>query len=54
MKKNKVTSSRVPENWFCGEGRVSGEDGKKQTIQTKAIIIATGSAVKPIPVSNGW
>src|SRR6266705_6251115 len=50
MKKNKVTV-------FKGTGRlvlpgkveVTGEDGSKQTIQTKNIIIATGSVVRPIP-----
>src|SRR6266851_7934468 len=50
MKKNKVTV-------FKGTGRlalpgkveVTGEEGKLQTIQTKSIIIATGSVVRPIP-----
>lgn len=50
MKKNKVTV-------FKGTGRlalpgrveVTGDDGQKQTIQTKNIIIATGSVVRPIP-----
>ncbi|HEX8494079.1 MAG TPA: dihydrolipoyl dehydrogenase [Pyrinomonadaceae bacterium] len=50
MKKNKVTV-------FNGYGRlqlpgkveVTGEGGKKETIQTKNIIIATGSVVRPIP-----
>jgi dihydrolipoamide dehydrogenase len=50
MKKNKCTV-------FKGTGRlalpgkveVTGEDGKKETIQTKNIIIATGSVVRPIP-----
>lgn len=49
MKKNKVTV-------FNGTGRlalpgkveVTGPDGAKQTIQTKNIIIATGSVVRPI------
>src|SRR3989442_369529 len=49
MKKNKCTV-------FKGTGRlalpgkveVTGEDGKKETIQTKNIIIATGSVVRPI------
>src|SRR6266851_7360357 len=49
MKKNKVTV-------FKGTGRlalpgkveVTGEDGTKQTIETKGIIIATGSVVRPI------
>jgi dihydrolipoamide dehydrogenase len=50
MKKNKVTV-------FNGFGKIAGKgkvevdlaDGKKETIQTKNIIIATGSVVKPIP-----
>jgi dihydrolipoamide dehydrogenase len=50
MKKNKVTV-------FSGTGRlalpgkveVTGADGKQQTIETKNIIIATGSVVRPIP-----
>src|SRR2546425_1045680 len=50
MKKNSITR-------FNGTGRlalpgkveVTGEDGKKQTINTKNIIIATGSVVRPIP-----
>jgi dihydrolipoamide dehydrogenase len=50
MKKNKVTV-------FSGTGRlalpgrveVTGADGKQQAIETKNIIIATGSVVRPIP-----
>jgi dihydrolipoamide dehydrogenase len=50
MKKNKVTV-------FKGTGRlalpgkveITGADGKKQAIETKNIIIATGSVVRPIP-----
>ncbi|HVF54722.1 MAG TPA: dihydrolipoyl dehydrogenase [Pyrinomonadaceae bacterium] len=50
MKKNKVTV-------FNGHGRlqlpgkveVTGADGAKQTIETKNIIIASGSVVRPIP-----
>jgi dihydrolipoamide dehydrogenase len=50
MKKNKVTV-------FNGTGRlalpgkveVTGADGAKQTVETKNIIIATGSVVRPIP-----
>src|SRR5256712_3831259 len=50
MKKNSITR-------FNGTGRlalpgkveVTGEDGKKETINTKNIIIATGSVVRPIP-----
>src|SRR6185503_7774153 len=32
-----------------GKVEVTGEDGKPQTINTKNIIIATGSVVRPIP-----
>ena len=32
-----------------GKVEVTAEDGSKQTIQTKNIIIATGSVVRPIP-----
>ncbi|MGH9898931.1 MAG: dihydrolipoyl dehydrogenase, partial [Pyrinomonadaceae bacterium] len=50
MKKNKITV-------FKGTGRltlpgkveVTGEDGKKEIVETKNIIIATGSVVRPIP-----
>ena len=50
MKKNKVTV-------FNGFGKILGKgkvevalaDGKKETIETKNIIIATGSVVRPIP-----
>ncbi len=50
MKKNKVTV-------FNGHGKlqlpgkvvVKGADGKEQTIETKNIIIASGSVVRPIP-----
>ena len=50
MKKNKVTV-------YNGFGRIAGkgkvevelEGGKKETIDTKNIIIATGSVVRPIP-----
>jgi len=50
MKKNKVTV-------FNGFGKLAGkgkvevalDDGKKETISTKNIIIATGSVVRPIP-----
>ncbi|MFN3419700.1 MAG: FAD-dependent oxidoreductase, partial [Pyrinomonadaceae bacterium] len=50
MKKNKVTV-------FNGFGKISGRgkvevalaDGKRETIDTKNIIIATGSVVRPIP-----
>ncbi|MGD9589164.1 MAG: dihydrolipoyl dehydrogenase [Pyrinomonadaceae bacterium] len=50
MKKNKVTV-------FNGFGKIAGKgkvevdlaDGKKETIETKNIVIATGSVVRPIP-----
>ncbi|MCA1637162.1 MAG: dihydrolipoyl dehydrogenase [Acidobacteria bacterium] len=50
MKKNKVTV-------FNGFGKITGagkievtaDDGKRQTVETKNIIIATGSVVKPFP-----
>src|SRR5215218_3705855 len=50
MKKNKITV-------FKGAGRlalpgkviVRGDDGQEQTINTRNIIIATGSVVRPIP-----
>ncbi|MER3430677.1 MAG: dihydrolipoyl dehydrogenase [Blastocatellia bacterium] len=50
MKKNKVSV-------FNGFGKIAGKgkvevalaDGKKETIETKNIIIATGSVVRPIP-----
>lgn len=50
MKKNKVTV-------FNGHGKIAGKgkvevalaDGKNETIDTKNIIIATGSVVRPIP-----
>ena len=50
MKKNSITR-------FNGTGRlalpgkveVTGEDGSKQTVNTKNIIIASGSVVRPIP-----
>lgn len=50
MKKNKVTV-------FNGFGKITGkgkvevtlDGGKKETIDTKSIIIATGSVVRPIP-----
>ena len=50
MKKNKVTVF----NGFgkiAGRGKieVTGDDGKTQTVETKNIIIATGSVVRPIP-----
>src|SRR5262249_16648312 len=50
MKKNKVTVFKgTGKLALPGKVEVTGEDGKKQTIQTKNIIIATGSVVRPIP-----
>ncbi|MFN2596926.1 MAG: dihydrolipoyl dehydrogenase, partial [Pyrinomonadaceae bacterium] len=50
MKKNKVTvfngTARLA---LPGKVEVAGADGAKQTIETKNIIIATGSVVRPIP-----
>src|SRR5438105_14181403 len=49
MKKNKVTvfkgSARLA---LPGKIEVTAEDGKKESVQTKNIIIATGSVVRPI------
>jgi dihydrolipoamide dehydrogenase len=50
MKKNKITT-------FKGKGKlqlpgkviVTGDDGKEQTVETRNIVIATGSVVRPIP-----
>jgi dihydrolipoamide dehydrogenase len=50
MKKNKVTVFKgTGKLSLPGKVAVTGEDGKQQTIQSKAIIIATGSVVRPIP-----
>ncbi|MFN2483200.1 MAG: dihydrolipoyl dehydrogenase [Pyrinomonadaceae bacterium] len=50
MKKNKVTVfSGTGKLALPGKVEVSGADGAKQTIETKNIIIATGSVVRPIP-----
>jgi dihydrolipoamide dehydrogenase len=50
MKKNKVTVFKgTGKLALPGKVEVTGPDGSKQTIQTKAIIIATGSVVRPIP-----
>jgi dihydrolipoamide dehydrogenase len=50
MKKNQVTvfqgTARLA---LPGKVEVAGADGTNQTIQTKNIIIATGSVVRPIP-----
>jgi dihydrolipoamide dehydrogenase len=50
MKKNKVTVFKgTGKLALPGKVEVTGADGTKQTIETKAIIIATGSVVRPIP-----
>jgi dihydrolipoamide dehydrogenase len=50
MKKNKVTVFKgTGKLALPGKVEVTGEDGAKQIVQSKAIIIATGSAVRPIP-----
>jgi dihydrolipoamide dehydrogenase len=50
MKKNKVTVFKgTGKLALPGKVEVSGAEGAKQTIQTKNIIIATGSVVRPIP-----
>ena len=50
MKKNKVTVfNGLAKLALPGKVEVTGGDGKKETIQTKNIIIATGSVVRPIP-----
>jgi dihydrolipoamide dehydrogenase len=50
MKKNKVTvfqgTARLA---LPGKVEVAGADGAQQTLETKNIIIATGSVVRPIP-----
>jgi dihydrolipoamide dehydrogenase len=50
MKKNKVTVFQgTAKLALPGKVEVAGADGAKQTIETKNIIIATGSVVRPIP-----
>ncbi|MGH9901761.1 MAG: dihydrolipoyl dehydrogenase [Pyrinomonadaceae bacterium] len=50
MKKNKVTVfNGYGKLALPGKVEVAGEGGKSETIQTKNIIIATGSVVRPIP-----
>ncbi len=50
MKKNKCTVFKGSGKLALpGKVEVTAEDGSKQTIQTKNIIIATGSVVRPIP-----
>jgi dihydrolipoamide dehydrogenase len=50
MKKNKVTAfSGTGKLSLPGKIEVTLADGKKETVKTKNIIIATGSVVRPIP-----
>jgi dihydrolipoamide dehydrogenase len=50
MKKNKVTVFKgTGKLALPGKIEVTGADGAKQIVESKAIIIATGSAVRPIP-----
>ena len=50
MKKNKVTVFKgAGKLALPGKVEVTSADGAKQTISSKAIIIATGSSVRPIP-----
>src|SRR3979411_3509436 len=50
MKKNKVTVLKGTGRLALpGKVEVTAADGKKETIQTKNIILATGSVVRPIP-----
>src|SRR5438445_3944899 len=50
MKKNSITRfNGTGKLALPGKVEVTGEDGKKETINTKNVIIATGSVVKPIP-----
>ncbi len=49
MKKNKITVFKgTGKLALPGKVEVTGEDGKQETINTKNIIIATGSVVRPI------
>jgi dihydrolipoamide dehydrogenase len=50
MKKNAITVFKgTGKLTLPGKVEVTGEDGARQTINTKNIIIATGSVVRPIP-----
>src|ERR1044072_8339805 len=50
MKKNTITRFNGAEKLARpSKVEVTGEDGKTQTIQTRNIVIATGSVVRPIP-----
>jgi dihydrolipoamide dehydrogenase len=50
MKKNKITVFKgTGKLALPGKVSVTGDDGQTQTLETKNIIIATGSVVRPIP-----
>ena len=50
MKKNKITTfSGTGKLALPGKVEVTSADGKKETINTRNIILATGSVVRPIP-----
>jgi dihydrolipoamide dehydrogenase len=50
MKKNKVTVFKgTAKLALPGKVEITGADGAKETLQTKNIVIATGSVVRPIP-----
>lgn len=50
MKKNKITTfSGTGKLALSGKVEVTTAEGKKETINTKNIVIATGSVVRPIP-----
>lgn len=50
MKKNKITTfSGTGKLALPGKVEVTSADGKKETINTKNIVLATGSVVRPIP-----
>ena len=50
MKKNKITTfSGTGKLVLPGKVEVTSADGKKETINTKNIVLATGSVVRPIP-----
>lgn len=50
MKKNKITTfSGTGKLSLPGKVEVTTADGKKETVNTKNIILATGSVVRPIP-----
>ena len=50
MKKNKITTfSGTGKLALPGKVQVTSADGKQETINTKSIVLATGSVVRPIP-----